>query len=440
MNQNLPPNSPGQPGDYPADDRQAGNPYYSAQQPEQAPDLDAGAPQLKSPEAQRLDRKALMFLGGIVAVLIVLTLLIFKGATSKEEETKKPREEKVVIPDLPKAPGAPTGDFDQIAADPQPLPQELPPLPPPEPIPVAQPQQQRGGRDSDTNYGAYQGPQQPSEPQGPSLVERRMGMTSSGSGSSGGNIPGRAARQDDPILQAMLGNLQAAQAQAAGANMPPGAAAAAAQQQQRGNKVNLARYLNNPDTLLVRGTYIRCVLETRIITDLPGFTSCVVTEPVYSVNGRHLLLPKGSKVSGQYEGEPAGPRVGVIWDRVITPTGIDVALESPGVDNLGGSGHPGDYNAHWASRISSALFISLLSDAFKYYAADKGPGTSTVTPGGTVVDQPFESNTARTLERLANQAVTKAMSRPATVTINQGTVVNIYVAQDVDFSGVIAKR
>ncbi|TXH72255.1 MAG: TrbI/VirB10 family protein [Lysobacteraceae bacterium] len=440
MNQNLPPNNPGQPGDYPADDRQAGNPYYSAQQQDQAPDLDASAPQLKTAEAQRLNRKALMFLGGIVLLLILMTIVVIKNATSGDEETKKPREEKVVIPDLPKTPGAQAGDFDQIAADPQQLPpQDLPPLPPPDPIPVAQ-SQPRNNRDSGSNYGASQGPQMPAEPQGPTLVERRMGMNSAGGGSAGGNIPGRNVRQDDPILQAMLGNLQAAQAQAAGGGMPSGAAMAMASQQQKGSKVNLARYLNNPDTLLVRGTYIRCVLETRIITDLPGFTSCVVTEPVYSVNGRHLLLPKGSKVSGQYEGEPAGPRVGVIWYRVITPTGIDVALESPGVDNLGGSGHPGDYNAHWVSRISSALFISLLSDAFKYYAADKGPGTSTVTPGGTVVDQPFESNTARTLERLANQAVTKAMSRPATVTINQGTVVNIYVAQDVDFSGVITKR
>jgi type IV secretion system protein VirB10 len=29
------------------------------------------------------------------------------------------------------------------------------------------------------------------------------------------------------------------------------------------------------------------------------------------------------------------------------------------------------------------------------------------------------------------------MNRPATVTINQGTVVNVYVAKDVDFSSVL---
>ena len=65
-----------------------------------------------------------------------------------------------------------------------------------------------------------------------------------------------------------------------------------------------AQFIRHPDTLLVRGTYIRCVLETRIITDIPGFTSCVVTEPVYSINGRTLLLPKGSKLSGRYGTAP----------------------------------------------------------------------------------------------------------------------------------------
>jgi type IV secretion system protein VirB10 len=114
-------------------------------------------------------------------------------------------------------------------------------------------------------------------------------------------------------------------------------------------------------------------------------------------------------------------------------------MASPGVDNLGGAGHPGDYDAHWASRISAALMISLISDAFKYEAAEHGPTTTTIG-SGYVTQQPFESNTARTLERLANQAADRSLGRRATVTINQGTVVNIYVAQDVDFSGVLAAR
>lgn len=431
MNHNLPPNPPnppGQSGDYSSDD-QGSNPYYSAQQQsgQGQPDLDAGAPQLKSVESQRINRKALIFLAGIVALLVLMTIVVIKNASSdKKEAVEKPREEKVVIPDLPK--GTNTNgnpDFAELQAEPQPVPvQELPPLPPEEPSRSAQNRSSQRDNDRDRDSG-------PPEPQGPTLAERRMGFTESQRNGGNSSAPGGP---NDPVLNAMLDNLRAS-------SQPGGAGqAAAGGARDAGKKVSIAQYQRNPDALLVRGTYIRCVLETRIITDYAGFTSCIVTEPVYSINGRKLLLPKGSKALGRYEGEPTGPRVAVVWDRITTPNGLDLTLEGPGVDNLGGAGHPGDYNGHLFSKLSSALMISLISDAFKYAAAENGPQTDSVTTGGNVVSQPYESNTAKTMERLANQVLNKAMARPATVTINQGTVLNIYVAGDVDFSGVISRR
>ena len=81
----------------------------------------------------------------------------------------------------------------------------------------------------------------------------------------------------------------------------------------------------------------------------------------------------------------------------------------------------------------------MISDVFKYEGETHGPRTTTVG-NGLVTQAPFDSNTARTLERLANQALTRSINRPATVTINQGTIVNVYVAKDVDFSSVLARR
>jgi type IV secretion system protein VirB10 len=123
---------------------------------------------------------------------------------------------------------------------------------------------------------------------------------------------------------------------------------------------------------------------------------------------------------------------------MITPTGIDVNMASPGIDNLGGAGHPGYYDAHWGQRIGAALLISLLSDAFKYEGAKHGPQTTTIA-NGMAVQSPWESNTAQTLQSLAEMAVRKAANRPDTVTIHQGTVVYVYVAKDVDFSGVLSR-
>jgi type IV secretion system protein VirB10 len=113
-------------------------------------------------------------------------------------------------------------------------------------------------------------------------------------------------------------------------------------------------------------------------------------------------------------------------------------MSSPGIDNLGGAGLPGHYDAHWAQRISSALLISMLSDAFKYEAAEHGPKSTTIT-NGVVTQEPFESNTAQTVQNLSNQAVAASANRLPTITIHQGTIIYVYVAKDVDFSGVVAR-
>jgi type IV secretion system protein VirB10 len=414
VNQNLPPNQPGQSGDYSSG--QAANPYYS-EPPADNPNLDAGAPQLKNVESQKINAKALLFLGGIVVLLALLTVLvIMSGGDDEQKKDDAPKEQSVITPERPTTLSDP---LDPLAAEPIPA-DQLPPVPATQPpIPVEPTPQQT------ENANAYSSPP-PEAPRGPTLAERRMGVTETGNRDNG------MFGQTDPV-DAMVRGMQAMQ----NAQNPQPAQPA----QVTKAESERAKFLNNPDTLLLRGTYIRCVLETRIITDLPGFTSCVVTEPVYSVNGRSLLLPKGSKLSGSYSGgDQAGPRVAVVWDRLTTPTGIDAKLNSPGVDNLGSSGHPGDYNAHWASKISSTIFISLLSDAFKYFGEKEGPQTTSVTTSGELIVRPFESNTARAVNQLANQAVARAQARPATVTINQGTVLNVYVAQDVDFSSVVAPR
>lgn len=397
-NGNVPPQEPRA-----THDPLANNPYSNQYQQAPAPDLDAGAPTLRSADMARMNRRAMYFLVAIVGVLVMLAVWMFTGAGGKKEAPKQ-REETVSVPQAP-------------APIPPPLPQ-VQPHQTGTPIPLSQ----RGP--VMVGPPVTQAPPPPTAPRGPTLLERRMMADSS------------------------------SQAATAGGGQPAGGAAAqalAAMQQQQGPRklpgdtdpyglpdVSNAAPLTDPDALMLRGTYIRCVLETRIITDIPGFTSCIVTEPVYSFNGRKLLLPKGSKVLGKYDMVPNSPRVAVIWDRIVTPTGIDVNMASPGVDNLGGSGHPGYMNSHWGSRIGAALLISMLSDAFSYEAAEHGPKNTSVS-NGVITQTPFQSNTAQTLQNLAQQAVQRQANRPATVTINQGTIVSIYVAKDVDFAGVIAR-
>lgn len=368
------------------------NPYYAKQQAG-TPDLDAAAPVLRSTDVQRLNRKALVFLVGIVALLLLAAFWLLGGSASDGQAQRSANEERVVIPDAPT-------DLPLPELPPQVYPDPVMPLPVmPEPSAPMQIPQSLSNSLS-----------------GPSLMERRMQNGAAGPGGMP-SVDDYAARMDAIAAQAGV--------------QPQGPAG-----QGFGSDASV-RPLHKPDSLMVRGTLIRCVLETRLVTDVPGFTSCIVTEPVYSINGRRMLLPKGSKVLGTYGAEAiGGSRVAVVWDRITTPNGLDINMSSPGVDNLGSAGHPGHYDAHWGERISAALMISLVSDAFKYAGAKHGPQQVDIT-NGTVVQSPYESNTARTMERLANMALDKSMSRPATVTINQGEVVNVYVAQDVDFSSVL---
>jgi len=370
----------------------AHNPYSMHYQESAAPDLDAGAPLLKSHELRRVNRRALLMLGSAVALLLFVSYWMISSATSRREPNK-PREEKVTVADAPPALALPPTRRPQ----PEPIPlARQPALPPLPPQPTVQPAQ------APLAYA----------PREPTLLERRIAGTSG----SMANLPSAAAGAPSSGIGGSLASSRATSTQ--------------------------AKPLEHADALMQRGTYIRCVLETRIVTDVPGYTSCLVTEPVYSFNGRKLLLPKGSKVLGAYSSGPKGRRVAVVWDRIITPTGIDVDMSSkpsPGIDNLGGAGLPGHYDAHWGSRISAALLISMLSDAFKYEAAKHGPTTSSIAAGGVVLQEPFESNTARTVQNLADMAVREAANRPPTVTINQGTVIYVYVARDVDFSDVVAR-
>ncbi|PPU07459.1 TrbI/VirB10 family protein [Xanthomonas arboricola] len=387
----------------------ANNPYFARTQAQPLPDLDASAPELRSVEDQRLNRKALFFLGAIVLVLLVLAFFLYKSATSRNvADAKKEPTAAVTAPSLPKMATTPAPV--DVQQDVPPISLAPPPLPSAETPDYPQPVYQASNR-----------------PAGPTLAERRM-ASAGGANASGGSGPMSAEEYSNSIL--------------AGLNpaSEEGGAGAERGSEADKQKVSNAQFIRHPDALLVRGTYLRCILETRVITDIPGFTSCLITEPVYSINGRTLLLPKGSKIYGSYSGGPTGQRVSVIWDRITTPTGIDVSMASPGIDSLGGAGHPGQYDAHWGQRLSSALMISLLADAFKYAAAEYGPEQTTVSQTGVEVQSPYESATARTMERLANDAATESMRRPATVTINQGSLVNVYVAKDVDFTNVLPRR
>ena len=188
-----------------------------------------------------------------------------------------------------------------------------------------------------------------------------------------------------------------------------------------------AKLLRDVDYTLIKGTKIPCVLETNIISEQEGFASCIISQDVYSSNARVLLIEKGTKVTGAYNtGLKNGDRrLGVVWDRLITPYDVVIQLDSPSTGRLGASGISGKVDNRWGTRIGSAILVSLIDDALRI-AGDRSKSANVIVG----------SQTADTGKDMAAKILEKQINLPPIVYIREGEKINIYVADDVDLSSI----
>ena len=82
------------------------------------------------------------------------------------------------------------------------------------------------------------------------------------------------------------------------------------------------------DALVPQGTMIRGVLETAIQSDLPGMVRATTSEDVYSFDGRRILIPKSTMLTGEYRaGLATGQtRVFIVWTRMLRADGVSLVL------------------------------------------------------------------------------------------------------------------
>jgi type IV secretion system protein VirB10 len=188
--------------------------------------------------------------------------------------------------------------------------------------------------------------------------------------------------------------------------------------------------LGNRDFVVAMGTSIPCVLETALASDQPGFTSCVINRDVLSDNGRVVLMEKGTQVVGEYRGglQRGQKRLFVLWNRAKTPKGVIVTLASPATDALGRAGVDGYVDTHWWERFGSALLLSIVGDATSYASSrlqDSDVNAQNTTSAG---------------QQAAAIAVEQSINIPPTLNKHQGELVSIFVARDLDFSGIYRLR
>jgi type IV secretion system protein VirB10 len=194
----------------------------------------------------------------------------------------------------------------------------------------------------------------------------------------------------------------------------------------------LAGQLGDRHYLLTQGSMIDCVLETRMITTQPGMTACYVTRDIYSANGRVVLLDRGSKVIGHYQGgiNQGQARIFVLWSRIETPKGIIINVDSPGTGPLGEAGLGGNIDTHFWERFGGALLLSLIDDladmATQYMAGSNSQNQS----------QMNFSSTTNNGQSMAGETLKNSINIPPTLYKNQGERISIFVARDLDFKSV----
>ncbi|WP_319023280.1 TrbI/VirB10 family protein [Pseudoblastomonas flavescens] len=175
----------------------------------------------------------------------------------------------------------------------------------------------------------------------------------------------------------------------------------------------------DPKTTVTQGTLIPAVLETAIDTDVPGFVRAVVSQDVRSYDGTRVLVPRSSRLIGQYQsGLQAGQkRAYVIWTRLIRPDGVSVDIASPATGFDGSGGLPGKVDNHFFQRFGSAMLLSVIG------------GLSTLATGGSSVILGGGSSAAST-------ALQQDGNIPPTVRVKMGEPIRVFTARDLDFSSV----
>ena len=196
-----------------------------------------------------------------------------------------------------------------------------------------------------------------------------------------------------------------------------------------------ASILDNRSLTLPKGTAFTCALKTRIISAASGFVSCQVQRNVFSDDGRVLLVERGSHMDGEYRitsVRPGTVRIPVRWTRIRTPLGVTVDIDSPGTGPLGESGIDGYVDNRWFERIGAAMLLSLIDDSVKLVIQHQASSNNDSGSANTVV---LPSTTANT-NKLAEKVLDSTINIPPLIYQNQGGIVGIYVARDVDFSSV----
>jgi len=180
--------------------------------------------------------------------------------------------------------------------------------------------------------------------------------------------------------------------------------------------------------LVYEGSVLDTVLMNRLDGDSTGPVKVLVSEPLYSHDRQHVIIPEGTVVLGEAKkigaaGFGQQRRMAVVFHRLIMPDGYSVDLDQfHGLDQIGEEGIKDKVNNHYLEIFGASIALGVVAGAGEI---EEGGGT--ISASGS---QAFTTGTAASVSQSANTILDRFMQIPPTITIREGHRMKIYFTQD----------
>lgn len=175
---------------------------------------------------------------------------------------------------------------------------------------------------------------------------------------------------------------------------------------------------------IFEGTTIDTVLLNRLEGDFSGPVKVMVTNPVFSQDRQHVLIPEGTFILGEVQ-KVSGfgqRRLAVTFHRMIMPDGYSVDLDQlHGLDAAGETGLADKVNNHYLQIFGSSIALGVIAGA-----AEATTNAGAVESGSDSLRQGM----AASLAQSGNHVLDRFLNILPTITIREGHRMKVYLTQD----------
>jgi type IV secretion system protein VirB10 len=176
--------------------------------------------------------------------------------------------------------------------------------------------------------------------------------------------------------------------------------------------------------VLFEGTTIDTALVNRLDGEFAGPVKVMVTNPVYSQDRQHVLIPEGTFILGDAQ-KVSGfgqKRLAVVFHRLLMPDGYSVDLDQfHGLDQVGETGLKDKVNNHYLQIFGASIALGIISGA-----------AEATTNGGYSESgsDMYRQGMASSLAASGANVLDRFINIPPTITIREGHRIKVYITQD----------